>query len=61
MLYVYSNEYGFCLSQKLIEEKTNEVPAAQEVLKQMDLQKMIVTTDAMNCQKDTARGIMCWH
>lgn len=58
MLHVYSNEYGLCLTQKLIEEKTNEIPAAQEVLKQMDLQKTIVTADAMNCQKDTARVII---
>ena len=53
-LNVYSGDYGICLGQKFIEEKTNEIPAAQEVLRLMDLKGTIVTADAMNCQKDTA-------
>lgn len=57
-LNVYSNDYGICLAQKFIEEKTNEIPAAQEVLQLMDLQDTIVTADAMNCQKDTVSAIV---
>ena len=57
-LNVYSNDYGMCLAQKFIEEKTNEIPAAQEVLKLMDLHDTIVTADAMNCQKDTVSAIV---
>lgn len=57
-LNVYSNDYGMCLAQKFIEEKTNEIPAAQEILKLMDLHDTIVTADAMNCQKDTAAAIV---
>ena len=53
-LNVYSGDYGICLAQKFIEEKTNEIPAAQEILRLMDLEKTIVTADAMNCQKETA-------
>lgn len=56
-LNVYSNDYGMCLAQKFIEEKTNEIPAAQEVLSLMDLRNTIVTADAMNCQKDTVEAI----
>ena len=56
-LNVYSNDYGICLAQKFIEEKTNEIPAAQEILRLMDLRNTIVTADAMNCQKDTAAAI----
>lgn len=52
-LNVYSSDYGMCLAQKFIEEKTNEIPAAQELLKLMDLKGTIVTADALNCQKDT--------
>lgn len=56
-LNVYSVSYGICLTQKFIDEKTNEIPAAQEVLKYMDLKGSIVTADAMNCQKGTASVI----
>lgn len=57
-LNVFSTAYGMCLMQKFIEEKTNEIPAAQEILKRMDLKNCIVTADAMNCQKETARVII---
>lgn len=57
-LNVYSNQYGMCLAQKFIEEKTNEIPAAQEVLRLMDLKHSIVTADAMNCQKGTVEAII---
>lgn len=57
-LNVYSNDYGICLAQKFIEEKTNEIPAAQEILRLMELRDTIVTADAMNCQKETAATII---
>lgn len=57
-LNVYSNDYGICLAQKFIGEKTNEIPAAQEVLQLMDLRGTIVTADAMNCQKGTVSAIV---
>lgn len=57
-LNVYSGDYGICLGQKFIEEKTNEIPAAQEILRLMDLKGTIVTADAMNCQKDTAAAVI---
>ena len=56
-LNVYSTDYEICLGQQFIEEKTNEIPAAQEVLSLMDLSKTIVTADAMNYQKDTTAVI----
>lgn len=57
-LNVYSCGYGMCIAQKFIDEKTNEIPAAQEILKTMDLHGTIVTADAMNCQKDTVATIV---
>lgn len=57
-LNVYSNDCGICLAQKFIEEKTNEIPAAQELLRLMDLRDTIVTADAMNCQKETVAAIV---
>ena len=56
-LNVYSDDYGMCVAQEFIEKKTNEIPAAQEVLKRMDLTNTIVTADAMNCQKGTVAVI----
>lgn len=56
-LNVYSSDYGMCLAQQFIKEKTNEIPAAQELLKLMDLKGTIVTADALNCQKDTVSAI----
>lgn len=46
-----------CLAQEFIDEKTNEIPAVQEILKLMNLEGMIVTVDAMNCQKDPVSAI----
>ncbi|GHV25077.1 hypothetical protein FACS189465_2810 [Clostridia bacterium] len=40
---------GLCLGQEFIEEKRNEIPAAQKILEIMDLENTVVTSDAMNC------------
>lgn len=57
-LNVYSTDYGMCLGQRFIKEKTNEIPAAQELLPLIDMKGSIVTADAMNCQKGTAAAIV---
>lgn len=57
-LNVFSNSYRMCIAQQFIDEKTNEIPAAQELLRLMDLNGDIVTADAMNCQKETAACII---
>jgi len=57
-LNVYSTEYGIALSSTRIDEKTNEIPEAQKVLKNLDLKGCIVTADALNTQKETARAIV---
>lgn len=57
-LNVFSTSYQMCLAQQFINEKTNEIPAAQELLKLMDLENSIVTADALNCQKETAATII---
>lgn len=46
-----------CLAHKPIGEKTNEISAAQEILGLMEPKGMIVTADAMNCQKETVAVI----
>lgn len=53
-----SGDYGICLDQGFIGEKTNEILAVQGILRLMDLENTIVTADVMNCQKDTVKTIV---
>ena len=48
---VMSTEWGICLSSTGIDEKTNEIPEMQAVIKGLDCRKCIITADAMNAQK----------
>ena len=57
-LHVQSTEYGITLSATRIDEKSNEIPEAQKVLKKMDLKGTVVTADALNTQKGTADVII---
>ena len=57
MLNVYSNDYAMCIAEKMISEKSNEIPAARELLEMMDLKNSIITADALNCQKTTVDAI----
>ena len=55
---VMSTEWGICLSSTRIDEKSNEIPEMQRVVKQIDCRGCIVTADAMNTQKETARAVV---
>lgn len=57
-LNVQSTEYGITLSSTRIGEKTNEIPEAQKVLKRLELKGCVVTADALNTQKETAKAIV---
>lgn len=52
-LHVYDASNGICLCSKPIDSKTNEIPTAQEVLKDMQLKDAIISFDAMHTQKKT--------
>jgi len=56
-LHVYDASNDICLFSQPIEEKTNEIPVAQEILKNMQLKGCIITFDAMHTQKETIRII----
>lgn len=49
---------GVSLLQKTVEEKTNEIPAVQELIDMLDVEGLIITADAMHCQKETAKKII---
>jgi predicted transposase YbfD/YdcC len=52
-LHVYDASNGICLCSKPIDSKTNEIPTAQDILKDMQLKDAIVSFDAMHTQKKT--------
>ena len=53
-----STEWGINLSSTRIDEKSNEIPEMQKVMKQLDCRGCVVTADAMNTQKTTAKAII---
>lgn len=56
-LNVYDNESGTCLCTEPIEEKSNEIPVAQGIFKEMNLKNTVVTFDALNTQIETIKAI----
>ena len=57
-LHCYDVTNGICLHSIPIDEKTNEIPTAQKLLKTMQLKNCVVTFDALNTQKDTVKAII---
>ena len=55
---IYSNNYGISLVQDFIEEKSNEIPMAPELLKKLKLNGCVVTADALNTQVETIKAIL---
>lgn len=57
-LHVYDVNEALCLISRQIDTKTNEIPVAQEVLKQLNLNGVLVTFDALHMQKETVHIIV---
>lgn len=57
-LNLYSTDYGICVEQEFVGEKTNEIPAGAQVLGRMDLKDCVVTWDALNTQKETIETVI---
>ncbi len=45
------------LGQVTVDDKSNEIPAVQQLLQLLELSGAVVTLDAMHCQKQTLAGI----
>lgn len=52
------SELGLTLAQRCTDDKSNEIPAVQELLKSLNIKGQIVVADALNCQKETAKIII---
>lgn len=46
------------LGQQVVDEKSNEITAIPELLKQLEIKGAIITIDAMGCQKGIAKDIV---
>lgn len=51
-------ELGLTLAQRCTDDKSNEIPAVQGLLKELNIKGHIIVADALNCQKETAEIIV---
>lgn len=49
---------GISLGQITVDSKSNEIPAVRELIEMLNVEGMVVTADAMHCQKETAETII---
>lgn len=57
LLSAFATDWNLVLGQKKIDAKSNEIPAAVDVLSQIAIEGATVTADAQHCQRETARVI----
>lgn len=58
VLNVYSDKYGMCIEQEVIEDKTNEITAIPKVIERLNLKGVICTCDALNTQKENVAKVI---
>jgi predicted transposase YbfD/YdcC len=51
------DENGFCLGEERVSEKSNEITAIPNLLKQLNVKGQIITTDAMGTQTEIVKEI----
>lgn len=51
-------EMGLTYAQRTVDGKSNEIPAVQKLLAELDISGCIVVADALNCQKETAKAVI---
>ena len=49
---------GIALGQITVDSKSNEIPAVRELIEMLNIEGVVVTADAMHCQKETAEVII---
>ncbi len=55
ILSAFATDTALVLAHIEIDEKSNEIPAAQKLLKELDVADQIVTLDAIHCQKKPSK------
>ena len=51
-------ELGLTFGQRSVDGKSNEIPAVQTLLQELEINGCVIVADALNCQKETARIIV---
>ena len=51
-------ELGITFASQSVEGKSNEIPAVQQLIGELDIAGCIVVADALNCQRETAKAII---
>lgn len=51
-------ELGITIGQKSVEGKSNEIPAVENLLNELNISGCLIVADAMHCQKKTAETIV---
>ena len=54
VLNVYDGSLQTCIHSEAISDKTNEIPTAQDFLRTLNLKNVVLTADALHCQRETA-------
>lgn len=54
----YLGNYGIFIGQLKVGEKTNEITEIPRLLKKLDIEKCVITIDAIGCQKQIAKQIV---
>ena len=57
-LNAYSSDWGACIDQEFIEEKSNEIPAMPKLINRLRISGSILTWDALNTQKETVKAVI---
>lgn len=57
ILNAWSKENGICIGQLKVNDKSNEITAIPQLIELLDLKGCIVTTDALNTQREVAAKI----
>ena len=55
------DENGFCLGEKRVDEKSNEITAIPDLLDDLNIKWHIITTDAMGCQTEIVKKVRRKH
>ena len=51
-------ELGLTMAQETVQSKSNEIPAVQKLIKELEIAGCMVVADALNCQIETAQAII---
>ena len=57
IVYAWCKENGFCLGQKVVEEKSNEITVIPDLVDKLQIKGQVIAIDVMGTQKEIAEKI----